>query len=486
MPSSTDLLALDASRAPRRDLATWLTGELRAGVLDGRLMVGTVLPPTRALAADLGIARGVVVAAYQRLCDEGLAVARPRVGTIVTANPRPANGTSGARATSRARSGRHVVMERHTAPPVEINLSPGLPELTHFPRAAWLRAEREVLAAAHPSDLGYGDPRGVPVLREQLAARLTRLRGLSTTADQLIVVSGVAQALSLLSHVLLRHGHHRIAVEDPCSRGARDTFAHWGLEPVGVPVDDDGIDVRRLEASGVDQVFVTPAHQFPSGVVLSPDRRKALLRWVVRHDGLIIEDDYDAEHRYDRTPVSALQAGSPGHVAHAGSTSKVLAPALRLGWLVPPPHLFAEVLDAKYASDLGSPVLPQLVLARMLTGGGYERHQRLARARQRERRDALVAALAAEAPEVHVGGVSAGLHVLATFPGLHLDTDDVGLAQRLEEVGVRVQPLSLHRLEPGPPGLVVGYGAHSPDRLREAARRIGQVVRASCGPAAPR
>jgi GntR family transcriptional regulator/MocR family aminotransferase len=273
--------------------------------------------------------------------------------------------------------------------------------------------------------------------------------------------------------VLRARGLGDIAVEDPGSRGARDDLAYWGLRPVPVPVDEHGMRVGELAHNPrVRAALLTPAHQFPTGVVLAPRRRRDLLDWAAAADGLIVEDDYDAEFRYDRAPVPALHASAPGLVAYAGSTSKTLAPGMRLGWLIPPARLRADLTEAKYASDLGSPALPQLVLARLIASGELEQHIRQVRKRQRSRRDALLRALREHLPQARVQGVAAGLHLLITFPGL--DASDAGLAQVILRTGVLVQPLSWHRQGPGVPGFVLGYAAHTPDRLHEAARRIAQ------------
>jgi GntR family transcriptional regulator/MocR family aminotransferase len=244
-------------------------------------------------------------------------------------------------------------------------------------------------------------------LRTALAPWLARTRGLRAGPEDIIVVSGVAQAMALLAQQLRRDGVESIAVEDPGSRGDVDEFAYWGLQPVPILVDDDGIRVDALSAAGVRAAFLTPAHQFPTGVVLAPHRRRELLAWAVDAE-LVIEDDYDAEYRYDRAPVPALHPAAPDRIAYAGSTSKSLAPALRLGWLVAPPRRYEDLVTAKHASDLGSPTVPQLVLAQLLESGEYDRHIRLVRARHRARRDALLDALTSELPAVAVKGVAAG------------------------------------------------------------------------------
>jgi GntR family transcriptional regulator/MocR family aminotransferase len=282
--------------------------------------------------------------------------------------------------------------------------------------------------------------------------------------------------MALLAQWLRAQRRTGIAVEDPGSRGARDELAYWGLHPVPVPVDDQGLSTAELAGSGLRAVLLTPAHQFPTGVVLAPRRRRDLLDWAAAADALIIEDDYDAEYRYDRAPVPALQASAPGHVAYAGSTSKTLAPGMRLGWLVPPRAMHEDLVTAKHAADLGSPALPQLVLAHLIATGELEHHIRAVRKRQRARRDALLGALREHLPGARVQGVAAGLHLLITFPGLAGQVEDTDLAERIHQAGVLVHPLSWHRQLPGPPGLVLGYAVHTQDQLREAARRIARVL----------
>jgi len=468
-----DFLLLSPASAPARGLTSWLVGAIRAAIIDGRLPAGTAMPATRLLAGDLGISRGVVVEAYQRLADEGLVSGRPGTGTRVSGlAPRPVRQKKDLPRPGRAGS---TVLPQPWRARAELDLSPGVPDLAGFPRAAWLRAERSVLDQASVAELGYGDPRGGKALRRELAGWLARTRGLRAVADDIIIVSGVAQALALLAQWLNAHGTSRIAVEDPGSLGSRDELTYWGLATVPVPVDEHGLIVSDLAGRDLRAALLTPAHQFPTGVVLAPQRRRELLDWAVAADAVIIEDDYDAEYRYDRAPVPALQTAAPDHVAYAGTTSKTLAPGMRLGWLVPPARLHADLVAAKHAADLGSPALPQLVLARLIATGELERHIRAVRKRQRSRRDALLGALRSHLPEARVQGVPAGLHLLVTFPAL--DLDDTELAESIHRAGVLVHPLSWHRQLAGPPGLVLGYAAHTPDQLREAARRIAQALR---------
>jgi GntR family transcriptional regulator / MocR family aminotransferase len=456
-----DFLQLDAADAPRGGIASWLTDALRAAIGDGRLATDDRLPPSRGLAAGLGVSRGVVVEAYQRLVDEGLAVAAGARGTRVAAVPRPAP------------------VARPTPPehrPDRVDLSPGLPDLSAFPRAAWLRCTRAVLAEVPAAELGYGEPQGHPRLRAELARWLGRSRGVRAGAEDVVVVAGVAQALALTAQVLADRGHREIAVEDPGSQGTREELERWGLRTRPVPVDQDGMDVEALAACGASTALLTPAHQFPTGVVLSPERRRALVGW----GRLVVEDDYDAEHRYDRAPVPALQGLGPDRVVYAGSVSKTLAPGLRLGWIVAPAALRAALTRAKYMADLGNPVLDQLVFAHFLASGEFERHLRRIRIRQRARRDAMLGALREHLPHARVLGVAAGLHLLVTLPaGSNDAADDVALAAEADAAGVLVHPLSTHRIRPGPPGLVLGYAAQAPDRIREGIARLGAVSRSA-------
>jgi GntR family transcriptional regulator/MocR family aminotransferase len=455
--AGSDFLVLDPGAEPGQLRTDWLTDAVRAAIGAGRLQVGDRLPPTRDLAGDLGLSRGVVVEAYRRLADEGLLTARTGAGTRVQA--------SGSR--------RPALAPAEPSPPEpRYDLSPGVPDLSAFPRGAWLRAERAVLSSLSDRDLRYGDPRGTTALREALAARLARTRGVRAGPADVLVLNGVAQGLSLLGRVLPEAGLPVMAVEDPGSYGARATLEFAGLTTIGVPVDHAGLDVDRLTATGSGAVLVTPAHQWPTGVVLAPERRRALLAWAA-DGGLVVEDDYDAEHRYDRAPVPSLQALASDQVVHLGSVSKSLAPALRLGWVVAPRPLHQALVEAKRHADITSPALPQLVLARLMTSGDLDRHLRGVRVRHRRRRDAMLSALTQHLPDLQVHGVAAGLHLLVTGPSLADDQAVEALALRH---GVQVQALSRHRQRTGPGGLVLGYAACPPDRLHDAVRALATAI----------
>jgi GntR family transcriptional regulator/MocR family aminotransferase len=475
----SDFLQLDADDAPPGGKADWLVRHLRRAMADGRLTVGSRLPPTRVLAAELHVSRGVVAEAYRRLTEDGHVEGRRRGGTVVVAvspavppvAPAEAPGVPGALFLGEPGAD---VFDALRAAPARIDFTPGRPDLTAFPRSAWLRAERAVLTDLSAEHLGYGDPRGAPELRRAVAGWLAQGRGIRVEPDEVLVVAGTAQALTLLHPVLRADGIDAVAVEDPGSLGARQHLEHGGLATPPVPVDDDGIRVDALRATGARAALLTPAHQFPTGVVTSGERRRELLRWAA-DGGLIIEDDYDAEHRYDRPPVPALRALLDDRVCYLGSVSKLLAPALRIGWAVPPRRHRDALVDAKRFTDLGNAALPQLVLARLMESGGLERHLRLLRGRHRRRRDAMIQALARHLPGAVVHGAAAGLHLTVTYAA---DVPDTELAAAALARGVKCQPLSWHRQLPGRPGLVLGYAATPTGVIPEGVAALGEALRA--------
>ena len=452
-------------------LRAQLERQLRDGVRAGRLRPGTRLPPTRTLAEELGVSRGVVVEAYAQLTAEGFLTARPGAGTRVAAVP-----VAGARPGTVPPAG---AVPDATADGwgarVRFDLRTGRPDLSAFPRSTWQAATAFVLRTIPDAALDYGDPRGARALREALAEHLGRARGCVADAELVVATSGLSQGLSVLWAALRSRGAERVAIEDPGWRGQRRTVLGAGLEPVPVAVDEHGIDVEALEATGADAVIVTPAHQFPTGVVLAPERRAALVAWARRTGGLIVEDDYDAEYRYDREPVGALQGLAPDVVAYAGSASKTLAPALRIGWLLVPKSLARAVARAKDDADHGSPVLEQLVLADLLRRGDVDRHLRRTRRRYRARRDALVRALAERLPAVTISGAAAGLHVVAGLPP-GADEAQVAAAARARGIALHALHADCTTIAPRGPALLLGYAALPEETLRRAVAELAQTL----------
>ncbi|MGD3106803.1 PLP-dependent aminotransferase family protein [Streptomyces sp. YGL11-2] len=463
-----------------------LMAALRAAVRSGRLAPGTRLPSSRSLATDLGIARNTVADAYAELVAEGWLSARQGSGTRVAwgcspgnrrgdpqpagvpGRPLPASGTTAVarRATGRAAGPRH----RAAAP--RFDLTPGTPDVASFPRTAWLAAARRALSAAPSEAFGYGTAAGRPELRTVLADYLARARGVRADPERIIVCAGFMQGLGLLCRALHEaeaeagdggdpHTNARIAVESYGLAIHRDVITRAGLGTVPLPVDEHGADAARLASlDGVRAALLTPAHQFPTGVPLHPDRRAAAVNWARATGGYILEDDYDGEFRYDRQPVGALQGLDPDHVVYLGTASKSLAPALRLAWMVVPDRLIDRVLAVKATGEWQSGSLDQLTLAEFIHCGGYDRHLRGMRQRYRRRRDQLIAALAERAPHVEGTGIAAGLHmVLRLPPGTEQST-----VRAAERAGLALEGLSWFRhggtdTEGAPfDGLVVAYG----------------------------
>jgi len=326
----TSWLPATLSEQPGKTLRQQLREALKEAIRAGLLPAGATVPSSRALAEDLGVSRrGVVVEAYAQLTAEGFLTSRAGSGTIVSDVTLP-------QAPAAPPAGPLAVVD---GPPYGIDLRPGLPDLAAFPRAAWLAATRDVLRSLPDEELGYVTPWGASALRNELADYLMRVRAAMVEPDQLVIVSGATQALTLLVRMLTELGHEMLAVESPSNAVQRHVLGRHSPRIVEVPVDDEGIDVTELGRSASRAVLVTPAHQYPSGVVLSPARRSALMRWAERVDGFVIEDDYDSEFRYDRRPVGCLQGLGPQRVALVGSVSKSLAPGLRLGWVVAPQPL---------------------------------------------------------------------------------------------------------------------------------------------------
>jgi GntR family transcriptional regulator / MocR family aminotransferase len=431
------LLRLDHSGVPLR---AQLEDQLREAVRGGRLGPGVALPSSRALARELAVSRGVVVEAYAQLAAEGYLVARQGAPTRVSEAATPGPGAAPAPAGER---------------PPRFDFRTGRPDVSLFPRSAWLASLRRALRDAPDARLDYGDPRGAPELRAALARYLGRVRGVACDPERVVVTSGMAQGMALFARALAAGGARRIAMEDPSSAPGRAQLASNGLEVVPIPVDEEGLRTKTLETVAVDAVMITPAHQFPLGVVLAPERRAALLEWSARTGAVVLEDDYDAEYRYDRQPVGAVQGLAPDLVAYAGSTSKTLAPGLRLGWLVVPERLLDAVTAAKESDDLGTPVVEQLALADFLERGELDRHLRRTRSVYRARRDALVSALARLLPGCPPAGVAAGLHLVVYLPA---GTDELAVLDGARSRGVGLAGISEHRVEPGPPALLLGYG----------------------------
>jgi len=431
-----------------------LESALRDAIRAGRLRPDTRLPSSRALATDLGVARNTVAEVYSQLVAEGWLTAQTGAGTSVAPHRPAAPGAA--------------VAARPAEPVPRYDLRAGVPDLSAFPRRAWLATARKVLAAAPDHLLGYPDPRGLPQLRTALAGYLARARGVTADPGRIVICAGFAHGLAGISRALRATGAATLAVEAYGHQAHRDIAAGQGLRLRPLPVDGMGAVVGQ--AAGADAVLLTPAHQFPLGVTLHPRRRREVADW----GGVVIEDDYDGEFRYDRQPVGALQTLAPDHVIYAGTASKSLAPSLRLGWLVVPPRLLDPV-TAELAA--GPSALDQLTLAEFITSGGYDRQVRRARLAYRRRRDRLAAALHRRG--LRVTGIAAGMHAVLELSGTSLER--AALA-RASQHGLAIEGLGSYRADPdnddhqARAGLVIGYGRPPEHAYTTALARLCAIL----------
>jgi GntR family transcriptional regulator / MocR family aminotransferase len=463
-------LLIAVSHGAEEKLGPQIELQLRQAIQAGTLRPGAPIPSTRRLATQLGVSRPIVVDAYAQLAAEGYLTlrqgARPRVSASAP--------TAAARAPIPARA----------EPRVRFDFLPASPDLASFPRAAWLAATRDALATIPDAALGYREPHGCAALREALAEYLGRARGVVCDAEQIVITSGFAQGRALAARALVAQGAKRLAVEDP-GYSEWETIVATGLKIAPIALDESGMRTDALERANADAVLVTPAHQFPTGIVMSGERRTALVAWLRARGSIAIEDDYDAEFRYDRTPVGALQSLEPERVIYCGTASKTLAPALRIGWLVVPHHLLRAVQAEQLLADYGVSRIEQHALARMFANGEMDRHLRRMRLRYRARRDALHNALAAELPEAEVQGIAAGLHATVVLSG---DDDERAILEEARRRGIALEILGQHRLVPraGSATLLLGYAHMEESTMRMAVRELHDAIRSARSTAASR
>jgi GntR family transcriptional regulator / MocR family aminotransferase len=453
-------LLIELDRRGESPLHEQIEQELRGAIRSGRLAPGTRLPSTRGLAAELSVSRGVVSEAYGQLAAEGY---------LVTSQGAPVRVAGAVRATDARPSARSLVR----APAYDFH--PGLPDVAGFPREAWLRSIRTAVGSSRLDALAYGDPRGAPELREALSHYLGRARGADADPEHMLVCGGFTQGLSLLCRALRSRGIEQVAIEEPGWHNHRLIVEQSGLEVVPIPVDRHGLRVDLLAATDASAAIVSPAHQFPTGAVLSAERRAALIEWA-EEERLVIEDDYDAEYRYDRVAVGALQGLASDHVLYMGSASKRLAPGLRLGWMLMPSWLTWELTSAKMVEDGGSEVVGQLALADFVERGELDRHLRRMRSRYQQRRSVLLEALRRWLPHGRPSEAQAGLFELVHLPeGL----DEAAFVHAAAALGVGVEGLSLHRFVPaGPPGVLLGYANLAEPAINQGVRLLGQAYSA--------
>jgi GntR family transcriptional regulator/MocR family aminotransferase len=465
-------LALAVDRSSGVPLGQQVQEALRTSIRSGRLRSGERLPSTRQLADQLGVSRGLVVSAYEQLLAEGYVVSTVGSGTRV------ADGLSGA-----ADAGSAAAAEQPPAQPVRrprIDFGYGVPDLRAFPTRDWLWALADAMNALPTAALGDGAVEGDHHLRAVLAGYHRRVRaGCAEPADT-VVVGGFRQGLTFVLGALAAHGIDHLGLEDPGPRDHDHIARRAGLRVSAVSVDEEGVLVDDLRAGGARAVLLTPAHQCPTGAVLSPTRRHELVEWAHEVDGVILEDDYDAEFRYDRQPVGSLQGLAPDRVVALGSVSKTLAPALRLGWIFTPPRFRDGILTEKSLSGRGVPQLDQAALARLIETGRFDRHLRRVRDSYHQRRDALVATVAERLEGASITGLDAGHHALLQLPA---GVDEERVVAHAAAEGVAVRGVSDYRVTPDdeaprtalPPALVIGFGNVTTRQIREGIGVLGEL-----------
>jgi GntR family transcriptional regulator / MocR family aminotransferase len=437
---------------------------LREAIRSGRLHAGARLPGSRSLAADLGVSRGTVVQAYAQLTAEGWLVGTPGSGTRVA--DLPVSGSRGSR--PMAGGGPHP---SPATARVAIDLRPGRPDLSSFPRTEWASSVRRALSAAPYESLDYTEPAGQPALRVAVADYVARARGVRADASAVVITAGFTQGLALLARVLHRLGMQSVATEEPGLAKHRGVLHAAGLATVALEVGAGGADPDGLAGRAA---VLTPAHQYPRGVVLVARHRSAFVDWARREDGFIVEDDYDGEFRYDQQPVGAMQALAPDRVVFGGSTSKTLAPGMRLGWLVVPSALRGPLLEVMAEVGAAVPVVEQLAMADLIGRGGYDRHIRRMRLAYRRRRAELT-----RVTTTPLEGVAAGLHALLPLESAEQEQILIG---RGRQAGLDLAGLHTHGYwrDPGggrPAALILGYATPPPHAWSRALDALAGLLR---------
>jgi GntR family transcriptional regulator / MocR family aminotransferase len=456
-------LLLQLDRGTPRQLGHQLQEKLRTAIRTGALRPGERLPSSRSLADQLGISRGLVVDTYAQLYAEGYLVSEVGSGTRVAER---AEATAPARTTS----------VDQPAQRFDVDFEYGIPDLASAPVRDWIWALGDAARLAPATLMGDEPDRGDHRLREVLAAYHRRVRAGASVAERTIVTTGFRHALTLVFATLAKYGVERVGLESPGPRDHDRIAERFGLQAVPVPVDEDGVDVAALRASGARAVVLTPAHQCPTGVALSPGRRQELVAWAEHVDGFVIEDEYDSEFRYDRQPVGSLQGLAPERVIALGSVSKTLAPGIRIGWIFAPPAILDGLVETKALTSRGAPALDQLALARLMESGRYDRHLRRMRTTYQVRRDALIAAVDEQLPALRLTGLAAGCHAVLRLPD---GTDEAAVVAAAEQRSVSVRGLSDYRMGDvgaATPGLVLGFGNVNESAIRRGVRVLAEAI----------
>ncbi len=454
------VLTIDTSAGRR----TGVERALRDAIRSGQLPAGSKLPSTRALAADFGLARTTVVAAYEQLAIEGYVIAEQGAGTrVADVAVLPAESKD---------------VQSPLRQSFDADFRPGEPDPSLFPRAPWGRSIRRVLREMDEGVLGYSDPQGLGVLRVALSGYLGRSRAVFVEPDGVSVFGGVTSSMGFIGETLLSLGIDRVGVENPSLFLLRDVLKLVGVTLVPIPVDGEGLDVAALRDADVRAVLVTPGHQFPLGITMTPERRAELIEWAEACDGWIIEDDYDGEFRYDRRSIGSLQGLSPERVIYAGTVSKMLTPGLRLSWLAVPPAFRRPLVRVKHLRS-GVSTIDQMALADFIERGDLDRHLRSARSAYQDRQARLMEALRRSAPWLDASPSRAGLHLAATIVDPTIREADVARAAADAEHGPSIGLLGIGSMwigEPAIEGFILGYSRPAEHQFTQALERLSEFL----------
>ncbi|MBA5689069.1 MocR-like pyridoxine biosynthesis transcription factor PdxR [Rugamonas apoptosis] len=478
-----EIPALGAIDRARGRIGRQLAEALRSAISRGELAAGEQLPSTRALAESLGVSRGTVTEAYEQLMAEGCLDAQPGASTRVAATLHAPNSADQRSAVIDAdcapsppkSAARYAAIAERMAPLPSVPFSVAVPEGAVAMDDHWRRLSNRVRASQVAAPSGYSDPRGLLTLREAIAAYLRKARAVRCGPENIIITEGTQQGLYLAARVLMSPGDAAWA-EDPAYPGLTSVLEERGIAMQRIAVDSQGFDVARaLEmCPAAKAAFVTPSHQYPMGMPLSMPRRLALMEWAKQSGGWIVEDDYDSELRYAGQPFPALQGLDSRRVVYLGTFSKVLAPSLRLGYVVAPDCLAPAFAGARALMGRGSPLTEQHVIAAYMKEGYFETHIRRIRAIYGERRQALMDALQVELPELRIQPADQGMHIIVWLPD---ELNDVAVAKAANKAGVALRALSPMCSDNLPlSGLMLGFGGFTNEQLRDAVRRLRQVL----------
>ncbi|MFP7474052.1 PLP-dependent aminotransferase family protein [Niallia taxi] len=460
------MIFITVDRSSPISLTQQIYEQIRSSILGNTLKEGQKLLSTRELSATIGVSRNIAMEAYDRLIAEGFLEVKPKAGTFVS------KGTA-------LTTIKHLEHEgpKDQAFPYEkpyIDFRGGNPATDYFPRKKWGQLTKEVCIDSPQHIFGYSDPRGVPELRNVLAQYLRKARGVKCDPDQIIITSGATQALRLITEMMLTSDGF-IASEDPVADEMRNIFSVAKAKVYPVPVDENGIIPEQLPEAAPDFLFVIPSHQFPLGGILSIQRRLMLIEYARRTGCYIVEDDYDSEFTYEGAPVPSMQGIDQERVLYVGTFSKILSPALRIGYVVLPHPLLREFQQLKWFNDRHTSSIEQYVLARFMKEGHFERHIRKMKKIYQERRQVLVDAINSCFEDAKIIGKAAGMHLVVEFPGVYFTEDKMN---RMKEEGVCIYPVEQYSMRKGSHEhlAVLGYGGVAPEEIRKGILILKRVL----------